>query len=154
MTTEDRLAAIEACVEDNWVATAEQARWLIAEVRRLESLARIGQVTLDMVGTHCDSDELEEIDKSDLSINGWLRMRAARDEALAEVERLKAACAKGKAIIHDIADGSEYARGREDERAAVVAWLSSPSSECRCRDYDAIERGEHVSKESTNGKDV
>lgn len=55
-------------------------------------------------------------------------LATAVDELCAEVERLQC----------------EYARGRADERAAVVAWLSSGKSECRNIDYDAIERGEHV----------
>lgn len=67
---------------------------------------------------------------------------------IAEVRRLQALITTGKAIIHDIADGSEYRRGRVDERASVLAMIRSNFS---CSGYEikrAIERGEHVRLEA------
>ena len=146
---ESNLAAIEAKLTVVAIGCDSPAdvgvndvRWLIAEVRRLQTPANFGKTILDMIETHCNRDDLPNEDKSDGALNAWLRMRAARDEALAEVERLKATCEKGKAIIHDIADGSEYRRGREDERAAVVALAVN---DYFLRDFArCIERGEHL----------
>lgn len=86
------------------------------------------EAKLTVVAIGCDSP-------ADVGVNDvrWL---------IAEVRRMQALITTGKAIIHDIADGSEYRRGREDERAAVVALAVN---DYFLRDFArCIERGEHL----------
>lgn len=137
MTTEEKLAAIEneltIAPPDGkprmyyWTRVPNaDVRWLIAEVRRLQTPAMFGKTILDMIETHCPGDNLPIEDKSDYSLNAWLRMRAARDEAIADKER-------------------EYARGRADERAKCVSFIHAGG--VRVELVRQIERGEHVEAE-------
>lgn len=111
-----------------------------------------GKIVFDLIMTHCPPDDLPREADSDFVINGWLRMRAARDEALADVARLTAELAAANAR----ADG---------ERATVVAWLARDADRMETESLpnlrghayldatatintlrciaDAIERGEH-----------
>lgn len=76
---------------------------LTAERDEAQQKGTIGQLVYDMILTHCPPDDLPREADSDFVLNGWLRMRAARDEALADVARLTAerdaAAAKRQAEI-------------------------------------------------------
>lgn len=152
--TESKLAAIEANLF-RFPTSFNDVRWLIAEVRRLQGenekltyYSSAGKMLLDMAESWYQDDGLPRENKLDDAINAWLRMRAARDEAIVDKER-------------------EYARGRDDAvksiraKAAEYDAMHAPTRFDLCFHYgdiadrldslaEAIERGEHV--EGSDGR--
>lgn len=82
-----------------------------------------GKIVFDLIMTHCPPDDLPRDADSDFVINGWLRMRAARDEALADVARLTA----------------ELAAAAAKRDGEIVAWLRA-----RARQFDAAIATRHI----------
>lgn len=109
------------------LATAVAA--LADEVEKLTPMANFAALMMEMVESHFTPDDLPKDDNGDYLINGWLRMRAARDEAIADKER-------------------EYARGRAAERRDVLACLRDKT---KWKSFDDISVGKHV-KEATDAK--
>lgn len=119
MTTEE-IERIEidthlACIhsDDSKDAVIGNVFRLIAEVRRLQCenekltyYSSAGKMLLDMAESWYQDDGLPRENKLDDAINAWLRMRAARDEEIADKER-------------------EYARGRADAVESIVKLIQA-----------------------------
>lgn len=59
-----------------------------AKIAADATFTQLGKLFMDMIRTHCPTDDLPDDGRTDYAINAWLRMRAARDEALADVARM------------------------------------------------------------------
>lgn len=122
---------------------ADECRRLTAELAEAKAWKSGGELLMDMIQSHCSPDELPSEDEADFYINGWLRMRAERDEAKAE---LAAATAKERERCEKIARKHELIYDEKAVQSQEVCCEPAVTSRWNARREAASQIADAIAK--------